>query len=239
MIRLDKYLTDAGICSRSEARRLIRAGRVSVDGVAVTKPEEKIDEGAQVTADGIPVSWSQERYYMLYKPAGVITATEDEQQKTVLDLFPKELRKDLSPAGRLDKDTTGLLLLSTDGDWIHRIITPKKMVPKVYLAETDGTPTEADVHRLSEGIELADGTKCLPARLEVLKEGQCRVTVYEGKYHLVKRMLAACGKPVQKLHRESIGAVSLCKSLNPGDFRPLSEQEIRDVFSTNSRISDL
>lgn len=239
MIRLDKYLSDAGICSRSDARKIIRAGRVSVDGIAVTKPEAKIDEGAVVTADGVPVSWSQERYYMLYKPAGIITATEDEQQKTVLDLFPKELRKGLSPAGRLDKDTTGLLLLSTDGDWIHRIITPKKMVPKVYLAETDGTPTEEDVQRLARGIELGDGTKCLPARLEILGEGQCRVTVYEGKYHLVRRMLAACGKPVVRLHRESIGAVSLCKSLNPGDFRPLSEQEILDVFSTKGLVTDL
>ena len=239
MIRLDKYLSDAGICSRSDARKIIRAGRISVDGIAVTKPEAKIDEGARVTADGIPVTWSRERYYMLYKPAGIITATEDESQKTVLDLFPKELRKGLSPAGRLDKDTTGLLLLSTDGDWIHRIITPKKMVPKVYLAQTEGTPTEEDVQQLSQGIELGDGTQCLPAHLEILKDGQCRVTVYEGKYHLVRRMLAACGKPVQKLHRESIGALSLCKSLKPGDFRPLSEQEIRDVFSTNSRISDL
>lgn len=239
MIRLDKYLTDAGVCSRSDARKIVRAGRVSVDGVVVTKSEEKIEEHAMVTVDGTPVRRVSERYYMLYKPAGVITATEDEQQKTVLDLFPKELRKGLSPAGRLDKDTTGLLLLSTDGDWIHRIITPKKMVPKVYLAKTEGTPTEDDVLRLSQGITLRDGTQCLPARLEVLSEGQCRVTVYEGKYHLVRRMLAACGTPVLALHRESIGAVSLCKSLNPGDFRSLSEQEIQDVFSTNSRLTDL
>ena len=230
MVRLDKYLSDAGVCSRSDARKLIRAGRVTVDGAAVTRPEAKIDTDAQVAADGVPVVWAQERYYMLYKPAGVITATEDAQQETVLDLFPAELRKGLAPAGRLDKDTTGLLLLSTDGDWIHRIISPKKLVPKVYLAGTEGTPTEEDVRRLAEGITLGDGTKCLPARLEILSEGQCRVTVFEGKYHLVRRMLAACGKPVLTLHRASIGALSLCKSLKPGDFRPLSEAEIQAVF---------
>lgn len=230
MLRLDKYLSDAGVCSRSDGRKLIRTGRVTVEGLAVTKPEAKIDEHAAVAVDGVPVQWAQERYYMLYKPTGVITATEDGDQKTVLDLFPKELRKGLSPAGRLDKDTTGLLLLSTDGDWIHRIISPKKMVPKVYLAQTDGTPTEQDVQRLAEGIELGDGTQCLPAKLEILSEGQCRVMVYEGKYHLVRRMLAACGKPVVKLHRESIGALSLCKSLNPGDYRPLTEADIQAVF---------
>lgn len=229
-MRLDKYLSDAGICSRSDARRLIRAGRVCVNGAAVTQPEAKIDENMPVTVDGNPIASAQERYYMLHKPAGVITATEDEQQKTVLDLLPKTLRRGLSPAGRLDKDTTGLLLLSTDGDWIHRIISPKKQVPKVYLAETEGTPTAADVQRFQEGIVLRDGTKCLPARLDILSEGRCRVTVFEGKYHLVKRMLAACGTPVVTLHREAIGGLILDKTLKPGDFRLLTQSEIDAVF---------
>ncbi len=233
MVRLDKVLSDAGLCSRSDARKWIRAGRVTVSGKVVTKPETKVDpETESVAADGEAVLWAKERYYMLHKPAGVITATEDPTQKTVLDLLPPALRKGLSPAGRLDKDTTGLLLLSTDGDWIHRIITPEKHVPKVYLAETEGTPTEEHVRLLADGIQLADGTKCLPARLEILSEGHCRVTVHEGKYHLVRRMLAACGTPV----RTSIGGLELDKNLAPGDYRPLTCDEIDAIFLNKQSV---
>ena len=231
MVRLDKVLSDAGLCSRSDARKWIRAGRVAVNGAVITKPETKVDpEADAVTADGAPVLWAKERYYMLHKPTGIITATEDTRQQTVLDLFPPELSKGLSPAGRLDKDTTGLLLLSTDGDWIHRIISPEKHVPKVYLAETEGTPTEENVRQLAEGIILSDGTKCRPARLEILGEGHCRVTVYEGKYHLVRRMLAASAAPVLKLHRVSIGGLILDDSLISGCYRALTASEIDAVF---------
>ena len=237
MVRLDKVLSDAGLCSRSDARKWIRAGRVTVNGNPVTKPEMKVNpETETVAVDGAPVSWAKERYYMLHKPAGVITATEDQTQKTVLDLLPPGLRKGLSPAGRLDKDTTGLLLLSTDGSWIHRIITPEKHVPKVYLAETEGTPAEIHARQLAEGIVLADGTKCLPARLEILGEGRCRVTVYEGKYHLVRRMLAACGTPVRALHRVSIGGLALDETLAPGDYRPLTFDEIDAIFLNKQSV---
>ena len=170
---------------------------------------------------------------MLHKPAGVLTATADRSQPTVLDLFPPELRRfGLVPAGRLDKDTTGLLLVTDDGDYVHRVITPKKHVPKVYFARTDGQPTDADAERFAQGVVLGDGTQCLPARLERLPEqGGCRVTVYEGKYHMVKRMLAGCGTPVLQLHRLSIGALTLDPTLSPGAYRELSPDEAMLVFS--------
>ena len=151
----------------------------------------------------------------------------------MLDLFPPELRRfGLVPAGRLDKDTTGLLLVTDDGDYVHRVITPKKHVPKVYFARTDGWPTDADAERFAQGVVLGDGTQCLPARLELLPEqGGCCVTVYEGKYHMVKRMLAGCGTPVLQLHRLSIGALTLDPALSPGAYRELSPDEAMLVFS--------
>ena len=233
MIRLDKYISTAANVSRQEARRMILSGVVAVDGVTVTQPDCKLSEqGSAVTLDGESVRYQKYRYFMLHKPAGVLTATEDRNQKTVLDLFPEDLRRlKLVPAGRLDKDTTGLLILSNDGDFVHRVISPRHHVPKVYLAETEGLPTEADVHAFAEGLVLEDGTHCLPALLEILPEqGLCRVTVREGKYHQVRRMLAACGTPVVHLHRLSIGKLVLDKMLIPGAFRELSEAEAMSVF---------
>lgn len=233
MIRLDKLISNVGNVSRQEARRRILSGAVTVDGETVTQTDRKIDETtAVVTLDGVALRYRKYRYFMLHKPAGYVTATTDRAQKTVLDLFPPELRRlDLVPAGRLDKDTTGLLILTNDGDYVHRVISPRHHVPKVYFAETDGMPTEADVRRFAAGMTLADGTACLPAVLELLPEqGGCRVTIHEGKYHQVKRMLAACGTPVRTLHRESIGALALDKLLNPGAFRELTDAEIQAVF---------
>ena len=231
LLRLDKFLADTGAASRQEARALIRAGRVMVDGLAVKKPETKVDPASQtISFDGAPLRWTRHRYYLLHKPLGVVTATEDDTDKTVLDLFPAALRRDLSAAGRLDKDTTGLLLLSTDGDWIHKIISPKHRVEKVYLAETDGTPDAAAIEALRAGAALRDGTVCLPAKLEILAPGRCRVTVTEGKYHLVRRLLASVGAPVTALHRERIGSLLLDPNLAPGSFRALTEQEIRAVL---------
>lgn len=233
MIRLDKYLADTGAASRREAKAYIRGGEVTVDGVPVRAPEQKIDEAATVCLRGQVLRHQAHHYYMLCKPAGLLTATMDRSQPTVLDLFPPELRRfGLVPAGRLDKDTTGLLLITDDGDYVHRVISPKKHVPKVYLAHTDGMPTDADVERFARGVVLGDGTQCLPAGLELLPEqGACRVTVYEGKYHMVKRMLAGCGTPVTHLHRLSIGALLLDPALAPGAFRELSPAEAMLVFS--------
>ena len=233
MMRIDKYLAEMGQGTRSEIKKLIRSGRVMVDGETVKKPELKIDEITQkVSLDGKQIGYAKKEYYMLHKPAGVISATKDDRDKTVLDLITDKKRNDLFPVGRLDKDTTGLLLITDDGDYVHRVITPKKHVPKVYFARTDGLPTSADAERFAQGVVLGDGTQCLPARLECLPEqGGCRVTVYEGKYHMVKRMLAGCGTPVLQLHRLSIGALTLDPALAPGAYRELSAEEAMLVFA--------
>ena len=231
LLRLDKFLCESRGVSRETARQMIRAGRVLVDGTAQKRPETKVDPAAQtISLDGEALSWAQQRYYLLHKPLGVVTATEDAKEKTVLDLFPAELRRGLVPAGRLDKDTSGLLLLSTDGDWVHRVISPRHEVEKVYLAETDGELTEEDVSALAAGVVLRDGTQCLPAQLELLGGRRCRVTVTEGKYHLVRRLLASRGAKVLALHRERIGSLRLDDDLPPGSFRPLTEAEIEAVL---------
>lgn len=232
LTRLDKLLADSGRYSRSEARALIRAGRVGADGAVVRQPEAKLDPGsARITVDGEAICCVSKRCLMLYKPAGVLSATEDARQRTVLDLLPPEYRKmGLFPVGRLDKDTTGLLLLTNDGDLAHRVISPKKHVPKVYRAEVDGTLDEADRAAFAEGIALGDGTQCLPARLELLALDVGRVTVYEGKYHQVKRMFAARGKHVTALHRASIGALALDENMAPGDFREMLPEELEALF---------
>ena len=232
MNRLDKLLSDSGRFTRSEARTVIRAGRVAVGGAVVRSPEQKFDADLQaITVDGQRLDCAEARYLMLYKPAGILSATEDPRQKTVLDLLPQEMQKlRLFPVGRLDKDTTGLLLLTNDGDFAHRVISPRRHVPKRYRAEVDGPLTPADAAAFADGIALADGTKCLPAHLEIIGETVGRVTVYEGKYHQVKRMFAARGRTVTALHRESIGALELDGALLPGDFRPLHPEEIEAVF---------
>ena len=233
MMRLDKLVSNIGNISRQEARRQIAAGAVCVDGAVITQPEHKVDETAcAVTLSGTPLTYRKYRYFMMDKPAGVLTATTDRDQKTVVDLLPEELRRlQLVPAGRLDKDTTGLLLLTNDGDFVHRVISPRHHVPKVYYAETDGTPTAADAERFAAGMTLADGTRCLPARLELLDTpNACRVTIREGKYHQVKRMLAACGTPVVKLRRLSIGGLLLDNLLTSGGYRELTAAEIASVF---------
>ena len=231
-VRLDKYLSDMGIATRKELKQIIKSGRVLVNGTAVTVPEAKIDpENDTVSMDGKVLRYSRFHYYMMNKPSGVLTATEDGKQKTVLDLVTPEMRRmDLFPVGRLDKDTSGLLLLTDDGDFAHRVISPKSEVEKLYYAVVSGVPTEADIKAFSEGIVLADGTECLPAKLELLGGSECLVTVMEGKYHQVKRMLASRGKPVEQLKRLRIGGLSLDESLLPGEFRELDENDLCKVF---------
>lgn len=223
--RLDKLISDSGLYSRSEARTLVRAGRISVDGETVTAPERKFPREAAVRVDGAAVNCSRYRYFMLDKPAGYVCATEDRSLPTVLELLPAEYRGlGLFPVGRLDRDTTGLLLLTNDGDYAHRVISPKSKVEKCYLASTEGQVTAEDVSAFAEGLTLADGTQCLPAKLEPLEAGRCLVRVMEGKYHQVKRMLASRGKPVTALRRLSIGALSLPEASEPGELRELDEK---------------
>lgn len=234
MTRLDKLLTQSGLYSRSEARELIRSGRVSVDGETLRRPEVKAAEDAAVFVDGEEVNCSLCRYFMLNKPAGVLSATDDRSQPTVLDLLPREIRAlGLFPVGRLDKDTTGLLLLTNDGGFAHRVISPKHGVVKTYLAVTASPVDAEDVRAFREGITLADGTRCLPAVLEPLDGCRCRVLVSEGKYHQVKRMLAACGKPCTALERTAVGALELNPELPRGGWRELRQFETGLVFGSS------
>ncbi len=229
--RLDKLLADLGVATRSELRDIIRSGRVQVDGAVVTHPEQRFDsEACRIVLDGKELSYSVFHYYMMDKPEGVLSVTEDRKQKTVLDLLPPELRRmGLFPVGRLDKDTSGLLLLTNDGEFSHRVISPKSGIEKRYEARVEGMPDEEDVRAFAEGLTLGDGTKCLPAKLEITGTDRCYVTVMEGKYHQVKRMLASRGKPVRTLRRLSVGALALDLGA-PGDFRELTQEDLCKVF---------
>ena len=230
---LDKLLGDMGLASRKELRELIRSGRVQVDGAAETHPERKLDPAVStVSLDGKALRWQRFHYYMLDKPLGVVTATEDRRQKTVLDLLTPEMRRmGLFPVGRLDRDTSGLLLLTDDGEFAHRVISPKSCVKKRYYAEVEGEADEEDVMAFSQGILLKDGTQCLPAALELLGGGKCAVTVMEGKYHQVRRMLASRGKPVLTLRRLSIGGLCLPADLDPGGVRELTQEDLCNLFN--------
>ena len=226
--RIDKLLGSTGRWSRREVKELIRQGRVQRGGAPVLRPEEKADpETASLTVDGQAVDCSPFVYVMLHKPAGLLSARSDSSQPTVLELLPPELkRRGLFPVGRLDKDTTGLLLLTDDGDLAHQLLSPKKHVDKVYLARVEGRVDQSDVQALAAGMVLEDGLRCLPAGLEPLEEGRaCLVTLREGKYHQVKRMLAARGKPVRALHRLSMGPLALDRELKPGKWRFLTPRE--------------
>ena len=196
------------------------------------KPERKIDEAAAaVSLNGMPCVWRQFRYYLLDKPAGLITASRDRTRETVLDLFPPEIRKtDIAPVGRLDKDTSGLLLLTNDGEFAHRVISPKYEVPKVYRATVERPLDPEDPGRFRSGLVLADGTECLPADLELLGACDCLVTVREGKYHQVRRMLAAVGKPVLTLRRLSVGPLQVEPGPGTGRYRELTEEELCIMF---------
>lgn len=227
--RLDKLLSSTGRWSRKEVKELVRQGRVLADGRPVRRPEEKYDPDVSLLqVDGQAVDCVPFVYLMLYKPEGVLSATEDTKQRTVLDLLPEHLRRrGLFPVGRLDKDTTGLLLLTDDGPLGHALLAPKKHVDKVYLARVKGRIDQSDVDALAAGMVLGDGLHCLPAGLEPRGDGsECLVTLREGKYHQVKRMLAARGKPVLALKRLSMGTLTLDPALRPGEWRALTREEL-------------
>ncbi|MBR6187073.1 MAG: rRNA pseudouridine synthase [Clostridia bacterium] len=230
-MRLDKLLSRLGTASRSGCRDLLRSGRVKVNGVPARDPAMDVPNGAEVLLDGAPLDTRMDRYLMLHKPAGVLTAKEDRNCKTVLDLLPGAYASlGCMPVGRLDKDTTGLLLLTTDGELAHRLLSPARHVDKVYEAEVAGELTEADVRAFSDGIPLKDFT-ALPAKLEILSPSLARLTVREGKYHQVKRMFGALGKPVEKLRRLSFGPLMLDDRLSPGEYRELTDQEIAALYA--------
>ena len=227
MERLDKIISATGKKSRREVREMVRQGRVLVDGKPAPAADMKVDpQTAVILLDGEPLGYEKFTYVMLHKPAGVLTATEDRRQETVLDLLPPELRRRaLSPVGRLDKDTEGLLLLTNDGQLAHRLLSPKSHVDKVYFARVDGALEPGDIAAFAAGMTLGDGLECLPAGLEILSPTEALVTLREGKFHQVKRMLAARGKPVLYLKRLSMGRLRLDPALAPGAWRMLTEEE--------------
>ena len=230
MERLDKFLCDCGAGTRSQVKLILKAGRVTVDGVVQRDNSCKIDPQKQtVLLDGAPLRAVGQVVVMLNKPAGYVTATEDRQEQTVMELLPAEYKfLDLKPVGRLDKQTEGLLLFTNDGDLLHRLISPKKEVPKVYYARHEGDVTPEDVKAFAQGLTLRDGTVCLPAVLERIGAGESRITVYEGKYHQVRRMMASRNMTVLYLERRQEGTLTL-GDLPRGKVRPLTPEEIREL----------
>lgn len=229
--RLDKILASTGRWSRREVKLLVRQGRVLADGRPAASPEEKYDPAVTaLTVDGEDIGYRDVTWLMMNKPGGVLSATEDGQGTTVLDLLSPELRRiGLFPVGRLDKDTEGLLLLTNDGDLAHHLLSPRHHVDKVYFVRVAGRLTAADQAAFREGMILGDGLHCMPAELEILTAGEnseAHVTLREGKFHQVKRMLAALGKPVLYLKRVEMGKLPLDIKLASGDYRFLTEEEL-------------
>ena len=228
MIRLDKFLCDSGLGTRSQVKLLLKSRRVTVDGKAETDSARKIDSDTQVIClDGKVLGGKRRVVVMLNKPMGYVTATEDQQERTVMELLPKEML-DLKPVGRLDKATEGLLLFTNDGDLLHRLISPKKEVPKVYYARHEGQASAEDVQAFLDGLSLRDGTVCLPAKLQPLGPGESLITVCEGKYHQVRRMMASRGMTVTYLERRAEGGLTL-GDLPRGQVRELREEEISSL----------
>ena len=239
-IRLDKLIAEQAAVPRKEATRLIRVGLVRVDGQPVRDPATKVDPTAQAIAlSGQALTYREHLYLMLNKPAGLLCVSRDPKAPTVLDLVPPALRRrGLFPAGRLDKDTTGLVLLTDDGDWAHRLTAPKKEIYKVYRATLDAPVTPEMIRAFAAGTALPDGTPCRPARLTVLEPGDtplAEIAICEGKYHQVKRMFGAHGIGVLSLCRLSIGGLTLDENLPEGECRELTDDEKTAVFSSNSQ----
>lgn len=230
MERLDKFLCDSGAGTRSQVKQLLKAGRVIVDGKIEKDPGRKIDPAANaVQLDGSAMCGYARRVVMMNKPMGYVTATEDAKEKTVMELLPEQMRHwDLKPIGRLDKQTEGLLLFTNDGELLHRLISPKKEVSKVYYARHEGQGIEEDVAAFAAGLTLRDGTVCLPAKLEPLGPGESRITVCEGKYHQVRRMMASRGMTVTYLERIREGTLTL-EGLPRGQTRVLTELELASL----------
>ena len=219
-MRLDKYLSDMGAGTRSELKKAIKAGLVTVDSKTITDPGIHVSPDSVVLFQGRPVAYETYVYYMLHKPAGVISASEDPRETTVVDLITEQKRKDLFPVGRLDRDTEGLLIITNDGEMSHRLLSPRHHVDKIYYARVTGEVTPDDIQAFESGIVLPDGLECLPAVLRVLGQSEycdTEVTIREGKFHQIKRMFLALGHEVVYLKRLSMGPLTLDPDLAPGD----------------------
>ena len=232
MLRLDRWLVTLGVGSRSEVQKLVKKGGVKVNDAPVKNPGMQVDENtARLTVNGAPMDGRLTRHVMLHKPAGLLTAARDKKQPTVMDLLPEVYASiGCMPVGRLDKDTTGLLFLTTDGELNHRLLSPGRHVDKTYLAEVDGTLNASHIVAFAEGLHLSD-FDAQPARLEIFAPHLGRVTVHEGKFHQVKRMFSAVGCEVVKLHRETFGSLTLDPNLPEGEWRELTEDELSALYS--------
>lgn len=230
MERLDKFLTAAGAGTRSQVKQILKSGRVTVDGAAVRDGSVKIDPATQtIMLDGEVLGGKRRMVVMLNKPEGYVTSTDDPRDRTVMELLPEEYRhQDLKPVGRLDKATEGLLLFTNDGELLHRLISPKKEVPKVYYAKHEGTAAEEDVQAFEKGLTLRDGTQCLSAKLESLGAGESLITVCEGKYHQVRRMMASRNMTVLYLERRQEAGLTL-GDLPRGQIRELTDEEVQNL----------
>lgn len=233
-MRLDKFLSECGICSRSESKVFIKKGMITVNGKKAAKGEEKIDpDNDEIMFKGQKIIYAEFEYYMLNKPAGVVSATEDKNDKTVIDLVPKPHAKDIFPVGRLDKDTEGLLIITNDGETAHRLLSPKKHVDKTYFVRTSGGKIGTEeVEKLENGVDIGEEKLTLPAEIEILKNGEISeslLTIREGKFHQVKRMFKAVGREVIYLKRISMGKLKLDESLEKGGCRRLTEDEINMI----------
>lgn len=232
-IRLDKFLADMGFGTRSQVRQQIAGGNVTVNGLPVRRPELKVDtDKDRVLFCGTEAAYAQYEYYMLNKPAGVVSATEDKKERTVLDLLQERKRKDLFPVGRLDKDTEGLLLITNNGDLAHRLLAPGRHVDKVYYAEIDGKVTREDAELFRAGVDIGDKKKTMPAFLEILSSAdrsEILLTIREGRFHQVKRMFHAVGKEVLFLRRIQMGPLKLDEKLRPGEYRRLTKEEVEKL----------
>lgn len=227
MLRLDKFLSEAKIGSRSEVKKIIASGRVSADGAVIKDPAFKVSEDSTVFIGKEPVRYVKYEYYMLNKPKGVISAGKDESGNIcAADLISEKIRDDLFPVGRLDKDTEGLLLITNDGDLAHRLLSPKKHVDKKYFVRLDGVPDEAAVRRLMEGVDIGDEKTTLPCKIERLSPDSFHITIHEGRYHQIKRMFKTEGLTVTELKRLAMGPLTLDPSLEPGQWRPLTAEEL-------------
>lgn len=232
MMRLDRWLVTLGVGSRSEMQKLIRRGGVLVDGAPVREPDRQVDENhATLTVNGQPIDGRLTRHVMLHKPAGLLTAARDKKQPTVMDLLPESYAAiGCMPVGRLDKDTTGLLLLTTDGELNHRLLSPGRHVDKTYLAQVDAPLDESHVAAFAAGLHLSD-FDAQPALLEIVAPQTGRVTVHEGKFHQIKRMFSAVGREVTQLHRETFGSLTLDPTLAEGAWRELTADELSALYA--------
>ena len=227
--RLDQYLTLAGEGSRSQVKQFLKKGLVQVDGITEKQAKRKVLGNEQITLNGKPVYYEEHCYLMLHKPAGAVTATEDKKEKTVMDLITLQQKKDLFPVGRLDKDTEGLLLVTNDGELAHRLLSPKKHVDKTYRVRPEKPLSAEDIHRLESGLEIGDDKPTAPAKAVLTEDGDLLLTIHEGRFHQVKRMLQAIGNQVLTLERIRFGSLSLDPALSRGDYRALTEEEIKHL----------